>query len=334
MDYSFVVFNSVSLIALMYPSLSNVFMLQNINFDKHDNTIVELYVDYLVDSSTENEIIAIEESQVFEKTLIVHLRNQTNINSLRKRLSKKPKLRDTVVNLYEAYQTNVLFGKIVAEGCSKDDGLIDDEDVLDYLDSKFNQEKHADWQLLFKNRRSNEFVIIKFYSDVYMKEFLDEKKHQISNNKFIVYERCFNFNCFDAYCDEKFRKLNASEDLDFDFEILNINRKPCFVDNNTINLIDTLLAPKLKAPTTKIIFESRGEEYCFEIGENDELHNLVKRYPEVLKNLNIYLKKFKNFVVDNEDSVYIRPLEVTRYSVDEWTKLVNEQLNEFWGKNL
>ncbi len=355
-EYSFVAWNSnASSIDAHKTSLNNVFILHNINTDE-DKTVIELYVEYLLDSSTENEIIDIQKSSLFDKTLIIHLKNEFNLSSLRKRLNKKPKLRENFIQLYEGYKTNILFGVLV--GCE-----IDDEIVSDYLDDKFNQTTKSYWQLLFKTKKKNKFIIFKFDNENYLEYCLEVKKHLISRDKFLIFEKCLNLQFFDSYIDDNFRSLNQNIDVDedktigFDPEILkklnitNMSKTSYSSENKPIYnfLMETKSLSTLPLPTPPNIVEpvaaaaaatsvdpqdDDGDDdekpYYYEFDKSDELHDILMNSSKVLQDFAKFIEP-GNTVMIEDGSVYINS---TNFKIDynEWVDIIDQKIAEFWGK--
>ena len=351
-DYSFVSLNiDPSYMDIQKKSLNNVFILHNINTEE-DATVVELYVEYLVDnSSTENEIIDIQKSSLFDKTLFIRLKNEFNLINLKKRLNKKPKLRENFIQLYAGYETNILFGRIVGSE-------IDDEIVFDYLDEKFNETTKSFWQLLFKTKNKNKFIIVKFKNEDYLETCLEEKKHLISRDSFLTFEKCFNFQFFDSYIDENFHSLNQNIDLDedqglgFNPEILTklklINTSYFSENNDTIKLIDDVLVESqslstLPLPTPPIVLlspaamsatsvDSEDDEkpYYYELSEKHELHDILINSSKVLQDFSSYIEP--DTVIVKNGFVHVTSNSFNIEYVD-WAASIDEKIDEFWGEN-
>ena len=351
-DYSFVVLNSTfSYLDIHKMCSNNVFMLYNINTSE-DKAIIELYVEYLVDISTGNEVLEIKKSSLFDKTLLVYLKNEFNLNNLRKRYAKKPKFRENFIQFYEGYKTNVLFGKIISiKGNQVDNDL--DELVFDYLDKAFNETTKSYWQLLFKAASKNKFIIIKFDCEDYLQACLTEKKHEISNDKMLIFEQCFNYKFFDAFVDENFRILNQNidedEDYDFDEKILNnfnqisITKNSYFNENNeTLKLINDLLESKSTASAAIVPNPDEEEDedeikeeesYYYEFNEDNQLEDLLKSSPKVLQDLNMFLAKSNSVAVkEDDDSVYIHSIDC-KLEYEQWLRDIDDKVNEFSSKN-
>jgi hypothetical protein len=274
---------------------------------------------------------------------------------LRKRLNKKPKLRENYIQLYEGYKTNILFGLLV--GCE-----IDDEIVSDYLDDKFNQTTKSYWQLLFKTKKKNKFIIFKFENENYLEYCLEVKKHLISRDKFLIFEKCFNLQFFDSYIDDNFRSLNQNIDIDedktigFDAEILkklnitNMSKTSYSSENKPIYdfLMETKSLSTLPLPTPPNIVEppaaaaaatsvdpqdDDGDDekpYYYEFDKSNELHDILMNSSKVLQDFAKFIEP-GNTVMIEDGSVYINSTNF-KFDYNEWVDIIDQKIAEFWGK--
>jgi hypothetical protein len=207
-------------------TIGKFLIIKNIDHNE-DLTVIELYADYLVNN--DNQIESIAKSTIMDNVVFVRYKFDFDMKHVWKRLNKRPKLRETPIQLYCAYETNVLLINLVGLG----------NDYEDLLDSIFNWTTQSCWQLVFKNNQ-NKFAFVKF-KDIALFDV----------NLPFNFENCFNFDLIDAYIQDGIEAVGGKCLVNIDHvEIKNkyqmdangmLMKKSNFIRNNlipeTINVV-------------------------------------------------------------------------------------------------
>jgi hypothetical protein len=184
-DYTLAISDTVPMSIRTFKASHNRLIIKNIDHNE-DLTVVELYADYLVNG--DNEIESIERSTIIQNVFVIKFKQDFDFKNALKRLAKRPRLREKPIEIYHAYETNVLL--VDLKEC--------DGDYEDQLDSLFNESSRSSWQLVFKSTR-NTFAFVKYENPSLF-------ERQLKFN----FEKCFNFALVDSFIQERIEVLQKS----------------------------------------------------------------------------------------------------------------------------
>lgn len=177
--------------------IANMLIISNVCKNEVSLDDIIMYASYLVDEM--NDVKEVDFSNVFENVAYIEYDKIIDINEIKKKLIKSPILGLKKIEIYEAYNTQIMLLKLINNF----------NNTEDYLNNNFKHENHYYWQLPFKFNDSP-FAIIKFSTMDYKNEYL--KLIEENEKKLLLIECCPNNQFLNNYLDALTNK-NCENDV-------------------------------------------------------------------------------------------------------------------------
>lgn len=166
--------------------IDRMLILKNINQNATKVDDIELFASYL---DGDNKVISISFSNFFDNLVYVEYEKPFDLNEVKKKLDKTPKLDGQLIEMYEAYETNSILAKFPASHTAYTE---------DFFDKFFEQKPYYHWEVPFKFQQSP-FVITKFQLHQYKSLFLRKLYKDPEMNMPIIVESNFNIDILNNY---------------------------------------------------------------------------------------------------------------------------------------